>query len=418
MLRGWNVALVVTTFALTILGTFLTRSGVLGSVHAFSDSPIGPLLLGFLGLVLIFSTALVLWRGSLLSTPGKLDNLVSREATLLVADLVFLGLTFTIFLGTLFPLVVEAATGAKTSVGAPYFNRMTVPLFAGVIFLMGVGPALPWRRSGEAGLRRRFSGPAVAGLVAAAVAVLLGERGFWPLVTYGLAGFSGWVMAAEVAKGVRVRVRRGEAPPTALARLVVGNRRRYGGYVVHAGVLMAAVAVAASWNHRVEDQVTLTVGQTATVGGTSLTLEGVRGVQEANRYEVVADVELSRNGRVLERRSPRLNYYQTSQEPIPTPSVRSTAAGDVFLSLVSYEQDASGATLKVVLMPLVMWLWTAAVVMALGTLVAVWPESRRVAVEAFAPVGGPADPGGSEDDSGDAGDVIGVMPEPEEVSAL
>lgn len=383
MLRGWNVALVVTTFALTILGTFLTRSGILGSVHAFSESPIGPLLLGFLALVLVFSTVLVLWRGTLLSTPGRLDKLISREAALLVADLVFIGLTFTIFLGTLFPLVVEAATGAKTSVGAPYFNRMTVPLFAGVIFLMGVGPALPWRRSGEAGLRRRFAAPAIAGAVVAVAALVLGERGFWPLLTYALAAFSGWVMAAEVVKGALVRVRRGETPIGALSGLVAGNRRRYGGYVVHGGVLMAAVALAASWNHRVEQQATLKVGDALSVGGVFVTLDGLRAIDEPNRYAVAADVTIEKDGQVLDRRAPRLNYYATRQEPVPTPSVRSTVRGDVFLNLVSFEQDGSAATLKVVLMPLVVWLWLAGAVMALGTLVAMWPEGRRARAPAF-----------------------------------
>ncbi|HZD04223.1 MAG TPA: heme lyase CcmF/NrfE family subunit, partial [Longimicrobiales bacterium] len=270
MLRGWNVALVVTTFALTIFGTFLTRSGVIGSVHAFSESPIGPLFLGFLAVVLIFSTALVLWRSTPLRSPGRLDSLLSREAAFLVGNLLFLGLTFTVFLGTVFPLAAEALTGTKVSVGTPYFNGMTVPLLAAVVFLMGVGPALPWRRSGAGGLRRRFLAPAAAGVAATAVALLLGGRGFWPLLTFGLSGFTAWVMLSEVARGVRVRSGRGEAPPVALARLVAGNRRRYGGYVVHLGVILAAVGITASWNHRTEDEATLRPGEVLDVGGYTL----------------------------------------------------------------------------------------------------------------------------------------------------
>lgn len=377
MLRGWNVALIVTTFSMTIFGTFLTRSGVLGSVHAFSESVIGPLLLVFLALVLVVSTALVLWRGSLLSTPGRLDSLLSREAALLVADLLFLGLTFTIFLGTIFPLVAEAATGAKVSVGAPFFNRMTVPLFAAVIFLMGVGPALPWRRSGEGRIRERFLIPALVGVVAAGFAALMGERGLWPLFIYLLAGFSGWVMMTEVSKGVLVRVRRGEQPLSALAQLVAGNRRRYGGYVVHAGVLLAAVAIAASWNHRTEAEATLRVGETVSVGDVSVRLLGLRGDEEPHRYAVVADIAVERNGRLVGQQAPRLNFYHTRKEPIPTPSVRSAARGDVFISLTGFEDDGSAASIKVVLMPLVMWLWVAGLVMTVGTGVAVWPQRRR-----------------------------------------
>ncbi|GMR12157.1 MAG: heme lyase CcmF/NrfE family subunit [Gemmatimonadota bacterium] len=377
MLRGWNVALIITTFALTIFGTFLTRSGVLGSVHAFSESPIGPLFLGFLAVVLIVSTALVLWRTAPLKSPGRLNALLSREAAFLVANLLFMVLTFTLFLGTVFPLVAEAATGAKVSVGAPYFNRMTVPVLAGIVFLMGVGPALPWRASGRGGLGSRFGKSVLAGVVATVLALILGGRGFWPLLTFGLTGFAAWTMLSEVGKGVLVRVRKGESPFVALARFIAGNRRRYGGYIVHSGVLLAAVAIAASWNHRSVEEASLRPGESLEVGRYSVRLDGVRGEQEQNRFAVIADVTVARDGKVLDRRAPRLNFYPSQKQPIPTPSVRTTAREDLFLSMTAFEDDGSSVTLKVIVMPLVVWLWVSGGVMTAGILVAVWPTGTR-----------------------------------------
>jgi cytochrome c-type biogenesis protein CcmF len=376
MLRGWNVVLIITTFSLTIFGTFLTRSGVLGSVHAFSESPIGPLFLGFLAVVLVVSTALVLWRTAQLKSPGRLNALWSREAAFLTANLLFMVLTFTLFLGTVFPLVAEAATGAKVSVGGPYFNRMTVPVLAGIVFLMGVGPALPWRASARGGLRSRFAVPALAGGVATVLAFVLGGRGFWPLLTFGLAGFAAWTMLSEVGKGVLVRVRKGESPIAALTAFVAGNRRRYGGYVVHSGVLLAAVAIAASWNHRSSEEASLRPGESVTVGRYSVRLDDLRGEEEPHRFAVIANVTVSRDGQVLEQRAPRMNFYPSQKQPIPTPSVRSTAREDLFLSLTAFEEDGSSATLKIIVMPLVFWLWVSGGVMTVGILVAVWPNRR------------------------------------------
>jgi len=377
MLRGWNVSLIVSTFVLTILGTFLTRSGVLSSVHAFSNSLIGPLFLGFVAVVLLFSTALLLWRTPLLKKTGSLDSVLSREAAFLVANLLFVVLTFTVLLGTLFPLVAEAAWGVKVSVGAPFFNQMTVPFLAGVVFLMGVGPALPWRRTSGRGLLVRFATPALMGTVLGVVAALLRAHGFWPLLTIALAGFAATVMGREVWKGVGVGVSRGLGPGRALARLVTGNRRRYGGYVVHTGVLVIAVAVAASWNFKHEVEATVAPGRSVDVAGYTLQLDQLYGQQQPYRFSVVGDVSLWRNGAPVGRLDPKLNYYPTRQEPVPTPSVRTSPTEDVFLDLLAFEQDGSSATFKVVVTPMIMWLWVGAYIMVLGTLIAVWPARKK-----------------------------------------
>lgn len=377
MLRGWNVSLIVATFALTILGTFLTRSGVIGSVHAFTESLIGPLFLGFLAVVLLVSTGLVLWRAQKLQRPGSLDSLLSREAAFLVANLVFVALTFTVLLGSLFPLAVEAIRGDKVSVGPPYYNAMTVPLFTVLLFLMGVGPVLPWRSESGRGVIRRIALPAAVGLGATTAAALLGGRGFWPLLTYGLAGFALTPMVREVARGVGVGTRRGSGPFRALFRLVAANPRRYGGYIVHTGVIVIAVAVTASWNSKQELEVTLARGETAALGRYAVRLDDIWAVERPHRFDVGTTVTVMENGEVVGEVAPRHNYYPTREDPIPTPQVRSTAGRDLFVNLLAFEQDGSSATLHLVVTPLMVWLWIGTYIMAAGTAVALWPGRKR-----------------------------------------
>ncbi|MGK7310972.1 MAG: heme lyase CcmF/NrfE family subunit [Candidatus Longimicrobiales bacterium M2_2A_002] len=387
MLRGWNVTLITATFALTILGTFLTRSGVVGSVHAFTDSLIGPLFLSFLGVVLIVSTALLLWRAPVLKRPGSLNSLFSREAAFLVGNLVFVALTFTVLLGTLFPLVVEATRGDKVSVGPPYFNAMTVPLFAALLFLMGVGPMLPWKSDSGRGVLRRIRWPAAASVVAASAAVLLGARGVWALVTYGLAAFALTAMFLEVGRGMAVLVRRGAGPVQALIRLVAANRRRYGGYIVHTGVVVLAVAVTVSWNSKTELEATLRPGEALTAGPYQVRLDDVWAEEEPHRFGVGTTLTVLSQGRPVAELAPRQNYYPTREDPIPTPAVRSSAARDLFVNLLAFENDGSSATFHVVVTPLMAWLWIGTYIMAFGAIVALWPN--RVRLPSFARAGAP-----------------------------
>ena len=376
MLRGWNVSLIVAAFALTILGTFLTRSGVLGSVHAFTQSIMGPLFLAFLGLVLIVSISLILWRSSLLRTPGSLDAVLSKEAAFLVSNLLLVAVTFTVLLGTVFPLVAEAARGVKVSVGAPYFNAMTVPVLAALLFMMGVGPALPWRKPPPEGVLREFGVPVAAGMVAAVIAALLGVRKPWPLLTMGLAGFASSVMALQMGRGTLARIRGGMGPVRAFTSLVAANRRRYGGYIVHFGVVLVAVGLAASWNYKAETEATLRPGDVVSVAGYDVRFDGVRTNQDPHRVSIIGGVTVARKGRPVGTLEPRMNYYDGRPQPIPTPAVRSAFTEDLFLNLMAYEQDGSSATFKVIVTPLVAWLWLGAAVMALGSMVAVWPKRR------------------------------------------
>jgi cytochrome c-type biogenesis protein CcmF len=254
MLKLWNLTLLVATFALTLLATFLTRSGVLSSVHAFSNGLTGPALLVFIALVLLGSTALLVWRAEQLRAEGTVDGVVTRESGFLLNNLLLVGLTLTVLVGTLFPIVAEAATGDRLSVGEPYFNQTAIPIAIALLFLMGIGPALPWRKTSRGVLRRRLGAPAAAALFVAAVLAVAGVREPEALVAIALAAF----VIAQVAWDLwRIAARGG------LAR----QRRRVGGQLVHAGVALLAVGIAVSSTYRVEREATLSRGDSFDVGG-------------------------------------------------------------------------------------------------------------------------------------------------------
>jgi cytochrome c-type biogenesis protein CcmF len=269
MLRVWNLSLLMATFSLTILGTFLTRSGVLDSVHAFTESGIGPAILGFFGLVLLVGIGLIGWRGDLLRSPGAIESPVSREGAFLANNVLFGGFAFVVLLGTVFPLLAEAINGQRLSVGRPYFDRMTMPIGLTLLFIMAVAPALPWRRASGELLRERLQWPAWAGTLTVVGCVAFGLRGLAPLLAFGLAAFAGSAAVRQLALSARRQGWRG----------LLG--RASGGMVVHVGVVVIAVAFAAaqSYGHRAE--IRIAEGQTVRSGGHTVTYLGSTGVQYA-----------------------------------------------------------------------------------------------------------------------------------------
>jgi cytochrome c-type biogenesis protein CcmF len=365
---------VIATFLLTILGTFLTRSGILSSVHAFASGEIGYYFLGFIAVTLLFSLILLAGRSTELRSEGRLDGVVSRDTVFLVNNLLLTVFTFTVLLGTMFPLVAEAFRDVKVSVGAPFFNRMTTPISVSLIFLMGVGPALPWRRASWDDVRRKLLKPAVAMLVTAAVAVALGVPSVYGVLAFAFAAFAAVSNGQEFATGARARMRaHGERAHVALGRLVRANRHRYGGYVAHLGVVVFAVGIAASTEFRQEHQRTMRPGESVTVAGYDLRLVRLWAAEEPQRAVVGADVAVSRAGRPLEMLSPRLNFYRSRDEPVPTPAVRSRMT-DLYLNLMAFEADGSRATLTILIEPLVSWIWGGGGIVVLGVTIALWPE--------------------------------------------
>ncbi|HEX7121881.1 MAG TPA: heme lyase CcmF/NrfE family subunit [Gemmatimonadaceae bacterium] len=387
LLKLWNLNLIVATFALTILGTFLTRSGIIASVHAFTQGTIGYYYLGFIAIVLITALVVVAGNSDRLRPTGSLDGAVSRETVFLLNNLLFTAFTITVLVGTLFPLVAEAARGVKVSVGEPFFNRMTLPICAALLFLMGVGPALPWRRASREVVKHQLLLPTVVAVVALVVALALGVRAPYGLLALAFAGFAVTANVREFIDGARARRRaHGEAPVVALGRLVGANRRRYGGYLAHIGVVLITLGVAASSMFRVEREATLRPGQSLAFEGYDIRLDDVSFRAEPQREVLAAHVTVSRGGRQLARMEPRMNFYPMAEAPIPTPAVRSRPSGDLYLNLQAVAQDGSSATIKAIAEPLVPWIWFGGLVVCLGGIVAVAPRTRR----APAPVTGRA----------------------------
>ena len=399
LLRTWNLSLIISTFLLTILGTFLTRSGVLSSVHAFTQGTIGYYFLAFIAVVLVFSVALLAGRSGELGESGGLDAAVSRETVFLLNNLVLTAFTFTVLLGTLFPLVAEAARGVKVSVGAPFFNRMTLPLCMALLFLVGVGPALPWRRASRATVQRQLLPPAAAWALVVVVALALGTRNPYAVLAFGFGGFALVANLREFWTGARARTRVHAEPfPRALARLIRGNRRRFGGYTAHIGAIVTAVAIAASSTFRTEHEQTLRPGETMSVRGFTVRLDSLWARPEPQRFVVGADVSVLDGSRRVGRMDPRMNFYRSQNEPVPTPSVRSRPAGDLYVNLMAFERDGSSATLRAIVEPLVPWIWTGGGIIVLGALVSMWPTHRRAPVYASEPVAARELPGGQRFD--------------------
>ena len=378
MLRVWNLSLVLATFCLTILGTFLTRSGVLDSVHAFTESDIGPWLLTFLGITAATSIGLLAWRGDSLRAPGRIDSAISRESAFLANNLLFAALAFVVLLGTVFPLVAEAVRGSRLSVGEPYFDRMTTPIGIALLFLMAAAPALPWRATSGEVLRRRLLVPAWIGGLTMLAAVVLGARDVWEVLAYGLGAFAVAGIVRQFVLGVQGRRRAlGESGPRAFGRATRSNPRLYGGLVVHLGVVLIAVALAASSAYSTNTEVRLRRGEQATVDGYRLTYLGSKTSASSQKTTISARVRVERGDRDLGVYAPAISTYPNSTEGIGTPSVRTGIKEDLYLTLVSSPGSGNRVTLSVRVNPMILWLWIGGGVMAIGTILALAPRLRR-----------------------------------------
>lgn len=374
MLRVWNISLLCATFALTILGTFITRSGVLESVHAFTTSGIGVSLIAFFAVIVLTTVGLIGWRGDRLRSPGRIDSPLSREGAFLANNVLFAAFAFVILLGTVFPLIVEAINGDRVSVGVPYFNRMTMPIGLTLLFLMAIAPVLPWRKASGELLRHRLIWPAWIGVGSMVVALALGARGLAPVLAFGLGGFAAGSAGRQLVLATRRQGWRG----------LVG--RANGGMIVHLGVVIIAIALAASSSYVRQAEFTLTPGQSAQFAGHTLLYEGQNVKQESSKIVDQVLIRIDGTGPW----APSLNKFANGNQTIGTPSVRSTFTDDVALSVIDIKDGENGAvTIRVTVQPLIIWLWIGGAVMALGTLLAVFPGRRRNPLDAVsAPVGG------------------------------
>jgi len=382
ILKGWTVTLVIATFLLTILGTFMTRSGVFNSVHSFTQSAIGPTILAFLAGALLLSVILLASRIDTLASEGRIEGRTNREAMFLVNNLLFVLFTFTVLVGTVFPLVVEAARGVKMSVGRPYFDAMAVPMGAALLFLMGVGPALPWGRATAEQTRRALLPPLAGAAGLAAVGLLVGARNPWTLVTLAFGGYTAQVTLGELLLPLRQRMKaHGEGFGHALLEAGVRRgRRRTGAYVVHAGAAIVIVAIAVSSTMGVSKELQLRTGESASVGDYTLTFLRTDEVSEPHRQSLVARVAVSHRGREIGVMAPRMNQYERQREPVGTPDVHTSLTEDFYLSIMNVDAQSGTLALHALVNPMVGWIWAATGLMALGGLIALVPRRRGDAV--------------------------------------
>ena len=378
MLRVWNMVLVLLVFTLTIFGTFLTRSGVISSVHSFTQSGLGPYFIGFLVAVIAVSLTLLVVRRPLLRSANEIDSFLSREAAFLFNNLLLVGIAFATFWGTVFPVISEAVRGVKITVGPPFFNKVNAPLGLALLFMTGVGPVIAWRRASARNLRRAFIVPLAIGFAAGLGLFAAGVRHYYALVCFSLAGFVLTTIVLEFYRGTRARqALMGEPPVTALAHLVNKNRRRYGGYVIHVGVVMAFVGIAASAAFRIEEQHSMRPGDSVEVGGYTLTYQGIRNEDTPHTASMLAEITVASGGKVITTMYPEKRFYKRQQQPTTEIALRTTLLEDLYLVLGSYDDKSGLMTLQVFINPLVVWLWLGGITMVLGTMIVMMPTAAE-----------------------------------------
>jgi cytochrome c-type biogenesis protein CcmF len=379
ILKGWTITLIQATFLLTILGTFMTRSGVFNSVHSFTQSAIGPTILGFLAATLLFSIALLAFRIDKLESDGRIEGAASREAMFLINNLMFVLLTFTVLIGTVFPLIVEALSDKQMSVGRPYFDSMVVPIGAALLFVLGIGPALPWGRASREEVRKALLPPIAGAVVFALIGYIANVRSPWTLLTLAFGGYAAWVTFAQMFLPMMQRMKRGESAATSFvdAQLRRG-RRRFAGYIVHAAVVVVIICIAVSSSMRQSTELHFSKGQTQQASGYDVTFLGVEERNEPHRLSIVGRFDVARNGKPVAHLEPRMNQYQMMREPIGTPDVHSTAAGDFYLALSNIDPVQQTASINVYATPLVVWIWISVILMGVGALFGLIPARRTV----------------------------------------
>ena len=395
MLKRWNMGLILLTFCLMLNGTFLTRAGLISSVHTFAQSAIGPLFLVFISIVFIGSLVLFVLRWDDLSSDHDLDSLLSRESFFLLNNLIFIGLAVVVWWGTHFPLFSEALTGESIVVGPPYFEKTTGPLWVVIILLMGVAPLIPWRSAKLKKVGDTLLWPTAVGLATIALLYVgLGIKIFGALLGFGLCAFALTTTVIEYWRGVSARHRsRGESYPVALWTLVGRNRRRYGGYLIHIGVILVAIGIIGSRFYQVQDQQNLAIGESMTIGSPllgsyELTYHGLsEGASPDDRLITEASLSVTHNGQPVGNLTPIREYFVVQQQPMTIPDKRSTLADDLYVLIGGWEGNGETATFQAYINPLVNWIWIGGFVMMLGSFVAAWPkpEASRARVKAKVP---------------------------------
>jgi cytochrome c-type biogenesis protein CcmF len=364
MLKVWNVSLILLTYVLAVFGTFLTRSGILSSIHTFTEGPIGKWFLPFLAAMLIGGLTVIALRFDDLRSENRFDSLLSRESAFLANNVLFVAAAFTVLWGTVYPILSEVTSGVRLSVGPPFFNTVFLPIAIAIVALTGIGPLISWRRMSKGAFSRIVRVPLAIG---ATVVLVLGVRGvhsIGALVAFGLCAFTAAAIVSEFARGSRVYRSRGAAWLPALGHTILRNRRRYGGYIVHLGVLLIVLGLAGS-AFRTERQALLNRGESMRVGQYTLTYTHLARMSTPEKFVNRATIAVARGGRDIATLYPQRNFHLVQRQPQSEVSIRTNPQEDLYVVITSVDPDGAIA-LRAFVNPLTWWIWVGAGVMALG----------------------------------------------------
>ena len=390
MFRMWNIALINVAFGLALYGMFMNRGGSIPSVHSCGASSLGWVFLTFLCIGVLVPFAVFFWRYPLLKSAQNLDSMLSREAAFLVNNLLLLAIAFVTLWGTVYPLISRLTNDEEITVARPFYDQVNGPLLLGLIFLMGVGPLLPWRRANLASLRRALTAPVTAGLITVFVLAALGLRKDYALVAFGLSAFVTTGILMEWFRGTRSRHRNsGENYVSAFAHLIWANRPRYGGYIVHLSVIMVALGIVGTSFFNTQQDVVLAPGERTTIEDYELLYLGTVETPLGNRTEFSSTVEVYRDGELLDTVFPNRAFYPSFNMASTRAAIRSTPVEDLYV--VPSENLPDGSVgFRILVNPLIWWMWVAGPVLLLGTVVALWPQPSRVPAQAATPARVPA----------------------------
>lgn len=396
MMKVWNMVLIFTTFYLSIFGTFLTRSGVVSSVHAFAQSPIGPYFVGFLGVSILISGWLLLDRLNYLRGAQQLDSLISRESSFLFNNLLLLAACFAVLWGTLFPVLTEAVQGTKISVGAPFFNKVNIPIGLLLLFLTGVGPFFAWRKTSTSSLKRNFTVPSILAAATGAALAVAGVREFYPLVSFMLCTFVTVTIVMEFARGAQVVASKsGVGLAQASYILTMRNTRRYGGYIVHFGMVLLFLGITgAAFNTEKEQE--LSPGERLGLGPYQFELKRVVDSDNPNYAAQHAELAMYQGDALVDTLQPERRFYKSSKQATTESAIRARMNEDLYVIFSGMNEQNGKAVVAVHRNPLVNWIWLGGLIMVLGTGVCLVPSKPGLVAVQRKPTG-PASPASSQD---------------------
>ena len=383
MLRVWNMALIIITFTLCIFGTFLTRSGVMSSVHSFTGSSLGPIFLTFVFSIMIVSFGMMYFRRNDLRSTKKMESFTSRESGFLFNNMIFVVMCFAVFWGTLFPVFSEAIRGTKITVGPPFFNQINIPIGLILLALTGIGPLLAWRKTGKKSLIRNFTFPIITGLIVAILLLIIGLRGA-VVISFSLGAFVTATITTEFTRGIQARRKKfNESIITALIKIVSKNRSRYGGYVVHLGIVFMFVGFTGHAFDQ-EKEFSLKVGESNHVAGYNFKLIQMSETERPNHYAWISDLRVTNDeGKFVTNLHPEKRIYfhrnpdPNRRQPHSELDIYTTMNRDIYSIFSDVDSENSVAFIKIMVNPLVQWVWLGGYILVFGTIVALWPRKDQ-----------------------------------------